>query len=1176
MTDTTRRRLLATLGIGLAVGAIGVAGLQADRLDGVQSQWEDLLQPGLAAADGVVVVAIDRETLGATGGWPWPRDLHASLLARLGEADPAVVLYDVLFADPREGDDALATAIAATPTVLGAALTLDVSADGPPVVVDAVPPLDELAAAAVDVGHLNVTNTSDRGVVRSLPLYVLDGRGVAQPSVVLAAVAYQEGATGPLIERRGGVQVGSRFVPLDDGDLLINWSDELAADDAVSAIDVLRGDVDPSRLADRLVLVGVTEPTLGDQHLVPTDHAGNTSGVVVLANAANTILSSGYLRPAPVAREVLLVVGLALALTALFVWLPLRVAAPVTVAVVGGVVLLAAWRFHVTGTMWNVVWPVLTALFAAAAGTSWRYLTETRHRRAAWRLFSTYVPASVVGELEDPRLLARVAEGARHEVTVLFCDLRGFTPVAASLEPPQVRDLLDRFYEYAVAAIHRFGGTVMQFVGDEVFAVFGAPIRSGTAPEQAARCALALQREVGRLDDELAGSGLPAVRFGVGLHRGTVVAAHVGTVDRRQYSVIGDTVNVGSRLCAQARAGDVVASDAVWSVVPDQVAGAFIAAEQVELKGVGGLVTIRRAPAYGEAVMSDSDVAPDAPPRSGFRQAWQHRRWRALIASVAVSGIGDWLYATAFTVWLYQRTGSAAWLGAAVTVRMLAYVLLGPIGGALASRYRRRALMVGLDVSRAAVMVVLAVLMAADGPPLAGTVVVVVASLLTVPYRPALAAATPQVVPESALAAANGAEAVVGQITVFAGPALAGLILAVSSAAVAIVVNAVTFVVAAVLVTMCGDLGGGRAADGAAEDGAGAGAARQRPGVLAGVAAGWRTLVTVPGLFVLNALVVVSLVSFGAEGVLHVLVAVHQLDRGAEFVGVLLAALGIGGLVIAPIAGRIAASTRPGPWLVACAISQGLPLMLLGVVTSPALAVAALAVEGMGVLVFEVLAITLLQRLAGGRIAEVFGIQDSMSAAGQLVGAVGAPVLVATGGLTLACMVSGGVLVAFGVLAAPALMRCGRLAEGEAERIAPVAAELEALGLFEGADRATVEAVAAAAVPMAVATGAVVITEGDAADDLYVIRSGTFSAATAAHGTLRLMTAGEWFGEIGLLEQMPRTASVIAQAPGELWRIPGNVFLAAVGGLGAMPDPLRRGVTARLTLSSALPARAAA
>ena len=602
----------------------------------------------------------------------------------------------------------------------------------------------------------------------------------------------------------------------------------------------------------------------------------------------------------------------------------------------------------------------------------------------------------------------------------------------------------------------------------------------------------------------------------------------------------------------------MVASDAVWSVVSDRLAATFTSSERVDLKGVNDAVAVHRAPDPAGGA-SDADLGAASAGRAdrgGFRQAWQSRRWRLLLGSVTVSGIGDWLYSTAFAVWLYQRTGSAGWLGAAVTARMLAYILLGPIGGSLAARVNRRLLMIGLDLARVGVMLGLAALMAADGSPLVGTVIVVAASALTVPYRPALAAATPHVVPESALAAANGAEAVVGQVTVFVGPALAGIILAVSSASVAIVVNAVTFLAAALLLVACGDLGGGRrraADDARSDDVVGTTSPPHKPGVLAGIAVGWRALVTVPGLFVLNAFVVVSVVTFGAEGVLHVLVAEQQLGRGAEFVGALMAALGIGGLLIAPLTGRIAASPRPGVWLIACGVASGLPLMLLGVITSPAVAVAVLAVEGMGVIVFEVLAITLLQRLAGEHIAEVYGIQDSSAAAGQLLGAVGTPILVAVGGLALACTVGGGVLVVFSVVAAPALLRCGRLAESEGERLAPIADELATLGLFDGADRAAVELVAAAAVAESVDAGAVVITEGAAPDDLYVIRSGTFSATTVAHGTLRLMTVGDWFGEIGLLERRPRTASVIAQSAGEVWRIPGDVFLHAVAGLGTIP-----------------------
>ena len=398
------RRLLAAAAIGTGVAGVCAWGLVADRLDGVQNLWEDRLQPGLASSDDVVVVGIDRASLEATESpWPWPRDLHAELLDRIGDGDPAVVLYDVLFADPGQGDSALVDAMRAD---------THRAADG----ADADRRLrwsagdrrrascrpSRFAAAAAGLGHANISRAGDTGVVRTLPLYALDERDFARPSVALAAVSVADGATGPLTERPGGVQVGDRFVPLDDAELRINWSATLEQATVIPAIDVLNGAVDADTFRDRIVLVGVTDPTLGDQQLVPTDRSGSTSGVVVLANAVNTMLSSGYLdRPSTIAQLGLIAVAAA-GVMAMFASLRLVPALLGAVGVAAGVVAFVAWRFHTAGMLWNVVWPVLAVILAAAAGTVWRYFTEVRHRRRAWRLFSTYVPAQVVRQLEDP------------------------------------------------------------------------------------------------------------------------------------------------------------------------------------------------------------------------------------------------------------------------------------------------------------------------------------------------------------------------------------------------------------------------------------------------------------------------------------------------------------------------------------------------------------------------------------------------------------------------------------------------------------------------------------------------------------------------------------------------------------------------------------------------------
>ena len=483
-----------------------------------------------------------------------------TLISGIAADDPAAIAYDVLFADERAGDPELTSALAAAPVVLASALTLE-PRGGPALIVESVEPTDELAAAAAEVGHANVSLTPRRGVARSLPLYAVDDRGVVTPSLALATVAVVEGASA-YTERPNGIQTGSRFIPLDGGDLRINWANALSdQSDHVSAVDVLDGDVPAGTFTDRTVVVGVTEPTLGDLHLVPLDKSGNTSGLLIHANAINTILTESYLDDASLLRQSVLIAAVAIIAAVAFVWLPLRLAAAIALVEIALAVALTTWRFHHSGEFWNVVWPIGATIVVALSGSAARYVGEIRHRRRAVELFASYVPDITLDRLSDPRALARAIEGERLEASVLFCDLRGFTPIAATLTPAEVRTLLDIFYEYAVGIIQEFDGTVLQFVGDEVFGAFGAPLESPDDAPRAVAAALALVDRVADFDLRLDDRSLPAVRFGVGVHRGGVVAAHVGSAAHRQYTLIGDPVNVASRLCGQAGAGEVVVSD---------------------------------------------------------------------------------------------------------------------------------------------------------------------------------------------------------------------------------------------------------------------------------------------------------------------------------------------------------------------------------------------------------------------------------------------------------------------------------------------------------------------------------------------------------------------------------------------------------------------------------------
>jgi MFS family permease len=519
-----------------------------------------------------------------------------------------------------------------------------------------------------------------------------------------------------------------------------------------------------------------------------------------------------------------------------------------------------------------------------------------------------------------------------------------------------------------------------------------------------------------------------------------------------------------------------------------------------------------------------------------------------------VSATGDWLYIVALFAWLLDRTGSAGWVAAAVVATIVPAVAFGPFAGVLADRWDRRRLLVALDLARAALMLVIAGVVAADGAPLMVIALVSFNALLGTGYRPAIAAATPQVVDEGSLAAANAVESIVGQVTWFLGPALGGLVLSLSSAEWAFVANAVTFLVSAALLIglrlppLRRDIDDGE----------------HVTSFFGQLREGVTVVRRAPDLVALIALVGAVLFAFGFEGVLHVLVAKDRLGIGAEGLGWMTAVIGVGGLAAAPFSMRVARTPRTGEALAVSAVLLGAPLALLAFVSRPWVAAGLLFLEGVGSIIFEVLSVTLLQRLAPlSALGRVFGLQDSVGASTQLVGATLAPVLVSTVSLEAALVVGGGSLVVYAIVALPALSRAGRHAQRAADGLEPRVAILAKLPFLDGAQAETLESIAAALVPQSLDRGTVLITEGAPADDLFVVRSGTLDILK---GGVKLNEVGadEVVGEIGVINRLPRTATVVATSPVELWRVPGGAFLSAIELRDIMPDGLRRGVADRL------------
>lgn len=585
------------MGLAVALGLVGLAGLRANVFHGYRLQLTDVLFPTGETDERVAVVAIDRRSLADVGlPWPWPRSIHAELIRQLDRLGAEVIAFDVVFHPATAEDGALAAAAREAGNVVFGTLTEFVAREGRVLRAEVTFPADQIADAAAGVGHTSVTPDPADGVVRSMPLLVETRGGDLHPALALAAVMGAEGDAHAFTFRPGGLQVGERFITTGPSSSLdIAYSPELQVGapgaPVLSIVDVLRGDVDRRAVEGKVVLIGVTDPSLGDDRPTPVAKATEMSGVMIHANVINTILTEHYLRPAGDARTAAAVAALALAVALVTLLAPIWLA-PVGVA--GSAAGYVVWTFvrFEAGQVLDLLYPLMFAVLALVGALAFRYVTELRGRRRAAALFSQYVPRSVAYQLLDEGRMDEAVGGERLDVTVLFCDLRGFTAQSVRMEPAQVRDMLNVFYGETTSLVHEHGGTLLNWVGDEVFAVWGAPMPDPRGADNAVACARAFQDACPEISRRLGDAGLPAVAFGIGLHTGEAVAAHVGTEMRRQYTVLGDTVNVASRLCTIAGRNEIVVSDDTYRRLgnqpPSEVLPGF------RLKGVGRELLPRR------------------------------------------------------------------------------------------------------------------------------------------------------------------------------------------------------------------------------------------------------------------------------------------------------------------------------------------------------------------------------------------------------------------------------------------------------------------------------------------------------------------------------------------------------------------------------------------------------
>ena len=414
----------------------------------------------------------------------------------------------------------------------------------------AVPSLKILADVAVNSGYFNAFPDPD-GVIRWAPLVMKQGEHYHYPMALAVLIQYLGMPPPRLVLNEMGVEsiyLEDVRIPVDEsGRLLINYLGPAKTFPHYSVTDIIKGRLNPDLFKDRIVIIGATATGIYDLRVTP--YSSVYPGVEIHANVVENILNQQFLEHSAwiTFLDVCLIVlmGLVVGLTV-----------PRMSAVSGILTIVALMAFFVMANtlafvysrLWlNMVYPVLTMATIYLMITVYRYITEEREKKKVRGAFQYYLTASVMEEiLKDPSRLK--LGGEKKDLTVMFSDIRGFTTISEKLSPQQLVQLLNEYLTAMTDIVFKYDGLLDKYIGDAIMAVWGDPVEQPDHALRGCRTALDMMRALSALQEKWQREGWPHVDIGIGLNSGDMVVGNMGSDMRFDYTVMGDNVNLSSRL----------------------------------------------------------------------------------------------------------------------------------------------------------------------------------------------------------------------------------------------------------------------------------------------------------------------------------------------------------------------------------------------------------------------------------------------------------------------------------------------------------------------------------------------------------------------------------------------------------------------------------------------------
>ncbi len=582
----------------IIVAAI-LLGVRVDNGDTVKTlrykTWDYFQQihPRQPISDSITVVNITEEDLERYGQWPWPRHVMAMLHAYIADAGAILVNYNILFAEPdrmsgveylksmpmsNELREQLGSVLLDTDGIFSTILkesgnavilmsvknTAGVELPSTTQIIEKgnvkpwlyeyqgiVAPTQKISVGVAGMG-VNVTSPEPDAVVRKMPVLIRIN-GKLYPSMLLEnvrllngskrikVIAKEHGIDEVLVSKKAGVPVNH------NAEMYINYADPEKYVQ-MSATEIFSESFNENKIKGRIVVVGMD--AAGLSVLKYTPH-GLTTDQMISAQALDTLLTGEFLLRTPQADtfEILFIGFLGLLMILLIPRVSVLFSVPLLIFVTGGISYASFMAYANKGFLVDPSFAVLYVFIIWSHSTYNNFATQSRLRKQIKKQFEHYLDPGMVKKLQkDPSLLK--LGGETKTMTFLFSDIRGFTPISEKYKgnPEGLTKLINRFLTRMTDVIIKNGGTIDKFMGDCIMAFWNAPIANPKHRQMAIKSAIEMQKELVKLNKKLKAEGLPEINIGIGINSGEALVGNMGSEQRFDYSVIGDAVNLASRL----------------------------------------------------------------------------------------------------------------------------------------------------------------------------------------------------------------------------------------------------------------------------------------------------------------------------------------------------------------------------------------------------------------------------------------------------------------------------------------------------------------------------------------------------------------------------------------------------------------------------------------------------